>query len=273
MSDVPGAVGDAAPTRDRQDSDPWWDTFPWWAVLFGGIIALLGYYTFFSEDYTRAWRAISPALRVTIRATLWAFLIAMIIGLIAGFGRVSRNVVARTLSRTYIEFFRGVPTLPLLFFIAFVIVPDGAGLIGMESRDIEMEWRGIAGLSLVYGGFIAEVIRGGIQSIDRGQMEAGRSLGLSYGATMRSIVLPQAVRNVLPPLGNDFVAMLKDSSLLSVLAVREITQNSKLYVTTSFQPRETYVVLIFTYLVMVIALSMALTQFERYMSKDRVGAR
>ena len=259
--------------RKRQDLQPWWDTFPWWAVLLGGIVVLFGYYTFFVEDYTRAWDAISPGIRVTIRTTLWAFLLAMIIGLVAGFGRVSRNVVARTLARTYIEFIRGVPTLPLLFFIAFVIVPDGAGMIGVDNRDIEQEWRGIAGLALVYGGFIAEVIRGGIQSVDRGQMEAGRSLGLSYKTTMRSVILPQAVRNVLPPLGNDFVAMLKDSSLLSLLAVREITQNSKLYVNTSFQPRETYVVLTFTYIVMVIALSLALAQFERFMTRDRVGAR
>lgn len=259
--------------RGRRDTDAWWETFPWWAVLLAVIVALFGYYTFFVEDYNRAWDAISPGIRVTIRTTLWAFLFAMIIGLIAGFGRVSRNVVARTLSRTYVEFIRGVPTLPLLFFIAFVIVPDVANIIGVENRDIEQEWRGIAGLSLVYGGFIAEVIRGGIQSVERGQMEAGRSLGLSYGATMRSVVLPQAVRNVLPPLGNDFVAMLKDSSLLSLLAIREITQNSKLYVNTSFQPRETYLVLTFTYIVMVIALSLALARFERFMTKDRHGAR
>lgn len=273
MSDVPGVVGDPAPSRDRQDQDPWWETFPWWAVLFGGILALFGYYTFFSEDYTDAWRAIAPGLTVTIRATLVAFFFALVIGLVAGFGRVSRNVVARTLSRTYIEFFRGIPTLPFLFFVAFVLAPDFASAIGVPIRDIEMEWRGIAALALVYGGFIAEVIRGGIQSIDRGQVEAGRSLGLSYGSTMRSIVLPQAVRNVLPPLGNDFVAMLKDSSLLSVLAIREITQNAKLKVNTSFQPRETYVVLTFTYLVLVISLSLALTQLERYLTKDRVGAR
>ncbi|MEQ8842982.1 MAG: amino acid ABC transporter permease [Acidimicrobiales bacterium] len=264
----------AAASRDRrQDRSPWWDSFPWWAILLGSIIGMFGYFTFFVDDYNRAWKAISPGIGITITTTLWAFLFAMIIGLIAGFGRVSRNVVARNLSRTYIEFIRGVPTLPLLFFIAFVIVPDGAGALGIDNKSIDKEWRGIAGLAMVYGGYIAEVIRGGIQSIDRGQMEAGRSLGLSYGATMRSIVLPQAVRNVLPPLGNDFVAMLKDSSLLSLLAIREITQNSKLYVNTSFQPRETYIVLTFTYIVMVIALSLALTQFERWMTRDRVGAR
>lgn len=259
--------------RTRSDRVPWWDTFPWWAVLLGLIITVFGYYTFFVDDYNEAWRAIRPGIRVTFRTTLWAFLFAMILGLVAGFGRVSRNVVARTLARTYIEFIRGVPTLPMLFFIAFVIVPEFAHVIGVDNRDIAQEWRGITGLALVYGGFIAEVIRGGIQSVDRGQMEAGRSLGLSYRATMRTIVLPQALRNVLPPLGNDFVAMLKDSSLLSLLAVREITQNAKLYVNTSFQPRETYVVLTFTYIVMVIVLSFLLARFERWMTRDRIGER
>ncbi len=261
------------PPEERNDLDPWWDRFPWWAVLLGAVVALFGYYTFFVERYNEAWQAISPGIRVTIRTTLWAFLFSMIIGLIVGFGRVSRNPVLRSLSRTYVEFIRGVPTLPLLFFIAFVIVPTVVPWFGLTNKDVTQEWRGISGLALVYGGFIAEVIRGGFQSVEHGQMEAGRSLGLSYGSTMRSIILPQAVRNVLPPLANDFIAMLKDSSLLSLLAVRELTQNAKLYVNTSFRPRETYVVLTFTYLVMVIILSLVLHGFERWMSRDRVGAR
>jgi len=261
------------PPEVRNDLDPWWDRFPWWAVLLGAVVALFGYYTFFVERYNEAWQAISPGIRVTIRTTLWAFLFSMIIGLIVGFGRVSRNPVLRSLSRTYVEFIRGVPTLPLLFFIAFVIVPTVAPWFGLTNKDVTQEWRGISGLALVYGGFIAEVIRGGFQSVEHGQMEAGRSLGLSYGSTMRSIILPQAVRNVLPPLANDFIAMLKDSSLLSLLAVRELTQNAKLYVNRSFRPRETYVVLTFTYLVMVIILSLILHGFERWMSRDRVGAR
>ncbi len=261
------------PPEVRNDLDPWWDRFPWWAVLLAAVVALFGYYTFFVERYNEAWQAISPGIRVTIRTTLWAFLFSMIIGLIVGFGRVSRNPVLRSLSRTYVEFIRGVPTLPLLFFIAFVIVPTVAPWFGLTNKDVTQEWRGISGLALVYGGFIAEVIRGGFQSVEHGQMEAGRSLGLSYGSTMRSIILPQAVRNVLPPLANDFIAMLKDSSLLSLLAVRELTQNAKLYVNRSFRPRETYVVLTFTYLVMVIILSLILHGFERWMSRDRVGAR
>jgi len=266
-------LSNPAPPESRNDLDPWWDRFPWWAVMLGAILVLFGYYTFFVESYNNAWHFIKPGISVTIKTTLWAFLFSVIIGLVLGFGRVSRNALLRNLSRTYVEFIRGVPTLPLLFFIAFVIVPTVAPWFGLTNKDISKEWRGIAGLALVYGGYIAEVIRGGIQSVENGQMEAGRSLGLSYGSTMKSVILPQAIRNVLPPLANDFIAMLKDSSLLSLLAINEITQLSKLYVNTSFQPRETYVVLTFTYIVMVIALSLILHRFERWMSRDRVGAR
>jgi len=262
-----------APPESRNDLDSWWDRFPWWAVMLGAIIVLFGYYTFFVDSYNRAWHFIRPGIGLTIRITLWAFLFSMIIGLIVGFGRVSRNPILRNLARTYVEFIRGVPTLPMLFFIAFVIVPTVAPWFGLTNKDISKEWRGIAGLAMVYGGYIAEVIRGGIQSVENGQMEAGRSLGLSYGSTMKSVILPQAIRNVLPPLANDFIAMLKDSSLLSLLAINEITQLSKLYVNTSFQPRETYVVLTFTYIVMVVALSLILHRLERWMSRDKVGAR
>jgi len=266
-------LSNPAPPESRNDLDPWWDRFPWWAVMLGAIIVLFGYYTFYVDSYNRAWDFIQPGIWLTIRITLWAFLFSMIIGLIVGFGRVSRNPILRNLARTYVEFIRGVPTLPMLFFIAFVIVPSVAPWFGLTNKDISKEWRGISGLAMVYGGYIAEVIRGGIQSVENGQMEAGRSLGLSYGSTMKSVILPQAIRNVLPPLANDFIAMLKDSSLLSLLAINEITQLSKLYVNTSFQPRETYVVLTFTYIVMVVTLSLILHRLERWMSRDKVGAR
>lgn len=260
-------------SQRASDRDPWWRGFPWWAILLGLILTGFAYFTIAKEDYNEAFQFIRPGLWITVRTTLIGFALAVGIGLVAGLARISRNVVASNIARTYIEFIRGVPTLPLLFFMAFVIMPDFFNLIGQSNQAVPTEWRGVIVLALVYGGFIAEIIRGGVQSIPLGQMEAGRTVGLSYGQTMRHIILPQAMRSVLPPLGNDFIAMLKDTSLLSLLAVRELTQNAKLWTNASFQPRETYIVLTFIYLVLVTVLSFALARFERYMTRNQRNAR
>ena len=133
----------------------------------------------------------------------------------------------------------------------------------VTNQDIPMNSRAIIALSVTYGAYLAEIFRAGIQSIARGQMEAARSLGMSYGQAMRYVILPQAVRNVLPALGNDFVAMVKDSSLVSVLAVRDITQVSRLYAGSTFRFRESYVTLAVMYLTMTVLLSLVVQFIER----------
>ena len=131
-----------------------------------------------------------------------------------------------------------------------------------------MNTRAIIALSTTYGAFLAEVFRAGIQSIDRGQMEAARSQGMSYWQAMRFIILPQAIRNVLPALGNDFISMLKDSSLVSVLAVRDITQIARLYAGRSFLFRESYLTLAVLYLTMTVFLSFLMKILERRIHKN-----
>ena len=128
--------------------------------------------------------------------------------------------------------------------------------------------RGITALAVIYGAFLAEVFRAGIESVPAGQTEAARSLGLNGGQAMRHVVLPQAVRNVLPALGNDFIAMLKDSSLISVLAVRDITQMARLHAGSTFRFRESYLVLTFLYLSMTIALSLILRWYEKRLRQN-----
>jgi polar amino acid transport system permease protein len=126
-----------------------------------------------------------------------------------------------------------------------------------------MNTRAVIALSITYGGFLAEIFRAGILSIGRGQMEAARSQGMNYWQSMRYIILPQAIRNVLPALGNDFISMLKDSSLVSVLAVRDITQIARLYAGRSFEYRETYITLAIMYLTMTVLLSFLLKFIEK----------
>lgn len=229
--------------------------FPYWLLLLVLIIGYMGYLTFFAPQYEGARTAIVPGLITTIRATLIAFGLAIVIGLIAGLGRVAHNSVARTLATTYIEFIRGVPMLVLIFAVALVIVPLLTEAAGIPNR-LPQELRAIIALALIYGGYIAEVFRAGVESIPPGQMEASRSLGMTQSSAMRFVVLPQAVRNVLPALGNDFISMLKDSSLLSVLGVTEITQQARIYSNSTFQFREGFLVLTFLYLVMTLCLSL-----------------
>ncbi len=273
--------------RGQRESRFDWRTFPWWLVIIFGFLILMGYVLIVGEHYSRAFafirggigtfedlrqgdivRFIGNGISVTVYTTLSAFLVAMVLGLLAGLGRISHNTLIRNLAITYVEFVRGVPTLVLIFTLAFVIVPDGAELIGLEGSSISLNSRAVWALAIIYGAFLAEVFRAGIESVAHGQMEAARSLGMTLGQAMRYIILPQAVRNILPALGNDFIAMLKDSSLVSVLAVRDITQQARLYAGSSFRFRESYLVLTFLYLSMTMILSLLLRWYERRLRQD-----
>jgi polar amino acid transport system permease protein len=256
----------------RSDVNPWYDTFPWWMVIVAAILVTLGLLVAFDEGYNIAFDRIIPGLWLTVRATLWTFVISCLLGLVIALGRTSHNVVARNLARSYVELIRGIPILVLIFTLALVVTPTVSDWLGQENR-ISPEWRAIIALSLIYAGYIAEIFRAGIQSVDPGQIEAGRSLGLSRRETTRSIVLPQALRAVVPPLGNDFIAILKDSSLLSVLGVLELTQRGRQYASGSFKFRDSYLALTFVYLTLTMVLSLLLSLLERRLHVDREEAR
>lgn len=260
-----------------------WTDIPWWFVAMILIAIWTGYFIFTRENYRDVFDFIKAGLSVTIVTSLVSYGIALVLGLLAGLGRISRSVVFNNLATLYIELVRGIPMLVLIFFIALVGVPmvvDGVNALGqwlnslgltlvgdlltsMENQAVSMNVRAVVALSVTYGAFLAEIFRAGIQSITRGQMEAARSLGMSYGQAMRYVILPQAIRNVLPALGNDFVAMVKDSSLVSVLAVRDITQMSRLYAGRSFRFREAYITLSVLYLTMTVTLSLIVQFVER----------
>ena len=212
---------------------PWRDV-PWWLVIIILFLVLMGFVLITDPNYNSAFEfiigepgggtgsgltaLIGKGLSVTIYTTLIAYVIALVIGLFAGLGRVSQNVVVRNVAITYIEFIRGVPTLVLIFTLALVVIPAAAQALGFNLQTIPDNTRAILALAIIYGAYMAEIFRAGIESIARGQMEAARSLGMTAPQGMIYIVLPQAIRNVLPALWNDFIAMLKDSSLVSVLA-------------------------------------------------------
>jgi len=171
-----------------------------------------------------------------------------------------------TVSTLYVEIMRGVPMLVIILYMGFAVTPP--------LRDVSQEWvtgeidlRGlpaaVIGLALGYGAYLSEIYRAGIESIPRGQMEAARSLGMSYFQAMRYVILPQAIRVVLPPLGNNFIAMLKDSSLISVIALQEILQQGRLWISRNFRAFEGYNSVAMLYLVMTLALSLLVRVIER----------
>jgi polar amino acid transport system permease protein len=245
-----------------------WREFPWWLVAIIGFLVLMAILVVTDPEINEAFVFIIPGIWVTLRITLLAFALALIIGLLAGLGRISKNALIRNIAITYVEFIRGVPTLVLILTLAFVLVPAISDAVGINNRDVSVEARGIVSLAIVYGAFLAEIFRAGIESIPKGQMEAARSVGMSYRQSMQFIILPQAIRNISPALGNDFIAMLKDSSLMSVLAIRELTQRARLYAGSTFRFQESYLVLTFCYLSMTLILSLLLRWYENRIGKD-----
>ena len=261
---------------------------PWWLYAIIVIAAITAITIITDSDFQDAFIYIQAGLWVTISTTIIAFLFALLIGLLTGLGRISSNTFFKNLATFYVEFIRGVPMLVLIFFIAYVGVPAvvdafknlglwftgigfnliGTWLSGFENNAVPMNTRAVIALSTTYGAFLAEIFRAGIQSIGRGQMEAARSQGMSYWQAMRYIILPQAIRNVLPALGNDFISMLKDTSLVSILAVRDITQIAKLYAGRSFQYQQSYITLAILYLSMTVMLSFLLKMIEKRIQKN-----
>ncbi|MEM6666016.1 MAG: amino acid ABC transporter permease [Pseudomonadota bacterium] len=257
---------------DPQDSD-----FPWWLVATVAIGIVLGWQIATNGLYSEIFDIVARGVTITVFVTLVGFALASGLGLLVAVAGLSRFLWLRQIARFYTEVVRGVPILVLLFYMAFVAAPGlvwlynwvttlprEAGLVSeVRVRDFSLLWRAIVALMIGYSAFIAEVFRAGILSVNKGQIEAAKALGLTGWQRFRLIVMPQAVRTILPPLGNDFVAMVKDSSLVSVLGVADITQMGKVYAAGSFRFFETYNIVAYTYLILTIGLSIGLRALER----------
>jgi len=280
MSSTDASLGKRGPFLAPQGMERW----PWWLLVALLLGLMIVYQILTNQQMGAAFGAVAVGLGVTIRVTLLAYGLAIVIGLFVGLARVSTNPVINNLASFYVEIVRGVPILVLLMYIAFVAVPLGVqgvnslgewslanlglgeALVNFKVRDFPNEWRVVIALAFAYGAFESEVFRAGIQSIEKGQMEAARALGMNYFQAMRHIILPQAVRRILPALGNDFIAMLKDSSLVSALGVEDITQKAKLYAASTFLFFQTYSILAFIYLIMTVLLSRGVRWLEGRMS-------
>ena len=246
--------------------------FPYWLVILLVTGLWLFYEVWVSNLYSAAMATLVKGIKITLFVTVVGYVMACAIGLALAVAGLSRFIVLRQAARLYIEVVRGVPIMVLLLYIAFVLAPGFvvawnwltgfADLAPLRTRDIPLLWRAVIALTVAYSAFLAEIFRAGLQAVEKGQIEAAQALGLSGWQRFRHIVFPQAFRMILPPLGNDFVAMVKDSSLVSVLGVADITQLGKVTAAGNFRYFETYNVVALLYLTMTITLSLLLRRLE-----------
>lgn len=204
---------------------------------------------------------------VTILLTAVGVAFGLILGLIFGLGQLSRQKLFSIPSIFYVTFFRGTPLYVQILLIHFALVPTIFG----ESKGPILS--GMLALSLNSGAYIAEIFRAGIQSIGKGQMEAARSLGLTHGQAMRYIILPQAFKRMIPPLGNEFIALLKDSSLLAAISAPELANAGRIIMGATLRSWEAYLPTAFLYLILTLILTRVVHLLERRFSNDGTRAR
>jgi polar amino acid transport system permease protein len=205
-------------------------------------------------------------LWLTLKVSAIAIAIGIFIGIFAGLARISPNPAFRWTVITYVELIRGSPLLVQVFIWYFVIGTLINNILATQGLgQIPPLWFGIIALAFFTGAYVAEIVRAGIQSIHRGQSEAAHSLGMTYAQTMRYIILPQAFRRIFPPLAGQFISLIKDSSLLGIIAIRELTKATREVVTSSLQPFELWFVCAILYLVLTFSLSMFLQYLEKRM--------
>lgn len=253
--------------QGKRDED-----FPWWLVILVFTSLWLFWEVLSRDYYTAVLQTLAKGIGVTVAVAVVAYLGACLIGLGLAVMSLSRHLILRQIARLYIEVMRGVPIIVLLLYVAFALAPAlvaGVNALAGEEvwrpRDFPLIARSVIALMLAYSAFLAEIFRAGLQAVPVGQIEAAQALGLSGWQRFRHITLPQAFRLILPPLGNDFVAMVKDSSLVSVLGVADITQLAKVTAAGNFRYFETYNVAALLYLMMTIGLSLLLRRVEARM--------
>lgn len=206
-------------------------------------------------------------LWMTLKLSVIATILGIIIGIAGGIARLSSNPAMKWTTIVYVELIRGSPLLVQIliwYFIIGTVIDELLAAYGMGR--ISAFWYGVASLSCFAGAYVTEIVRAGIQSIHKGQTEAARSLGMSYAQSMRHIIMPQALRRILPPLAGQFISLIKDSSLLGVIAVRELTKASREVVTTTLQAFEIFMMCAVLYLVLTFTLSMLVQKLEKRMA-------
>jgi polar amino acid transport system permease protein len=241
----------------------------WWLLVVAvvGMIILLS--VFWPDPFAMTITSVSDGIVVTIYVTAISYVLIIFVGLFGGLGRLSRNWLIKGISTLYVEIFRGIPLLVQLIFWYFAFpsviqrVGDAIHFEPFSNYLANPVAMAVIGLTICYGAYMSEIYRAGIQSISKGQSEAARSLGMSQFQAMRYVILPQAIRVVLPPMGNEFISLLKDSSLVSVVSVADLTTRGRQFASKHATPIETWSMVALLYLVMTILSTRVVNWIER----------
>ena len=234
-------------------------TFTAWRISFFGAIALLVLLPLISpEPYRRIITFLPDGIMMTFIVTILSIVFALIVGLLTGLGRISRIKIINRIATVYVEVVRGIPLLVQLFYIYYAL-----GKIVRVPRLVAA----VTAMTFCYGAYLGEIFRAGIQAIPKGQMEAALAIGMSRSQAMRRIILPQTIRVVLPPVGNEFIALLKDSSLVSILAVADLLRRGREFAAKAFYYFETYTVVALVYLVITLFFSKFVSLMEERLNR------
>ncbi len=243
-------VGDGAAIPSKEDVG----LFTAWRVaFFGSILITAGLVVFKPNPYLEIIKFVPDGILVTFEVTVMSIMLALVIGLFTGLGRIAKNPLINGIASLYVEVIRGIPLLAQLFYIYFAL-----------GRFIQLPPMpsAVMAMSICYGAYMGEIFRAGIQSISKGQTEAARSLGMSSAQSMFHVILPQAIKTILPPIGNEFVALLKDSSLVSILAVADLLRRGREYASQTFAYFETYTMVALVYLMITLFFSKLISIME-----------
>jgi len=249
--------------------DPWW----WLVAAVAALIVLL--VILWPVPFRQIVLFARDGILVTILVTVTSYVLILVVGLLGGLGRISKNKLIRGIASLYVEVVRGIPLLVQLigWYFASPVIIHKLGL-WLNSQPL-IEYRAnpimtaILAITVCYGAYMSEIVRSGIQSVPRGQMEAARSLGMTHFQAMRHVVLPQAFRVILPPMGNEFISLLKDSSLVSVVAVADLTRRGREFMAAHFNPIETWLMVALLYLIMTIVAARVVSYIEKRSKYER----
>ncbi len=231
----------------------------WRVAFFGAIAAILFLINWKPEPYLEILKFLPDGVYVTFKVTVFSILLSLFIGLFTGLGRISRNPLLNGIASLYVEIIRGIPLLVQLFYIYYALA---------KFINVPAETSAIMAMAICYGAYMGEIFRAGIIGIHNGQLEAALSLGLTYNQSMRHVILPQAFKTILPPVGNEFVALLKDSSLVSILAVSDLLRRGREFASETFDYFETYTMVALIYLIITLFLSKIISILEDRFSVD-----
>lgn len=231
-----------------------------WKITFYGSILLLSLLVLiFPKPYMTILKVVAQGIPVTFQVTISAIIGATLIGLLCGLGAASKRRIINMISGVYVEVIRGIPLLVQLIFIYYAL-----GRI----FSIQGIAAAIVALAICFGAYLGEIFRAGIQAVPKGQMEAALSLGMTRGQAFKEVILPQTVKIIIPAIGNEFISMLKDSSLVSAIALSDILRRGQEYIARTFQSLETMLVIALVYLIITLLLSRLVGMLEERMHNN-----